>query len=152
MLKLNASYSKKVPVDGQDYSSQSYHAAVEVELPDGLSPQQLQGRIHETFELVKTSVEAELHGTKGTRHSGQSRQQPRQFAGGDVPSASGKQLGYLRDIAIRKGMTLEQLDDEVNRRFGVDNVSALNRQQASVLIDEWNGGSRSRNGSHRRAA
>ena len=45
MLKLNASYSKKVPAEGE-YSSQSYHASVEVELPDGLTPEQLQGRIH----------------------------------------------------------------------------------------------------------
>ena len=33
MLKLNASYSKKVPADGE-YTSQSYHASIEVELPD----------------------------------------------------------------------------------------------------------------------
>ena len=33
MLKLNASYSKKVPA-GEEYSSQSYHASVEVELPE----------------------------------------------------------------------------------------------------------------------
>ena len=38
MLKLNASYSKKVPA-GEEYSSQSYHTSVEVELPDGLSLQ-----------------------------------------------------------------------------------------------------------------
>ena len=61
MLKLNASYSKKVPA-GEEYSSQSYHASVEVELPDGLSQDQLQTRIHETFDLVRNSVEAELHG------------------------------------------------------------------------------------------
>ena len=36
MLKLNASYSKKVPADGE-YTSQSYHASIEVELPDGLN-------------------------------------------------------------------------------------------------------------------
>ena len=61
MLKLNASYSKKVPA-GEEYSSQSYHASVEVELPEGLSPDQLQARIHETFDLVRNSVEAALHG------------------------------------------------------------------------------------------
>ena len=33
MLKLNASYSKKVPADGE-YISQSYPASIEVELPD----------------------------------------------------------------------------------------------------------------------
>ena len=60
MLKLNASYSKKVPAE-QEYSSQSYHASIECELPDGLTQQQLQERIHSTFELVRQSVEAELH-------------------------------------------------------------------------------------------
>ena len=59
MLKLNASYSKKVPAEGE-YSSQSYHASIEVELPDGLSQEALQSRIHETFEMVKASVETEL--------------------------------------------------------------------------------------------
>ena len=57
MLRLNASYSKKVPAEGE-YTSQSYHASVEVELPDGLSQEQLLSRIHETFEMVRNSVEA----------------------------------------------------------------------------------------------
>ena len=60
MLKLNASYSKKVPAD-TEYSSQSFHASVEIELPDGLTPEQLNSKIHETFVLVRDSVEAELH-------------------------------------------------------------------------------------------
>ena len=60
MLKLNASYSKKVPAD-TEYSSQSYHASVEVELPDGLTPEQLNAKIRETFALVRDSVETELH-------------------------------------------------------------------------------------------
>ena len=61
MLKLNASYSKKVPAEGE-YSSQSYHASIEVELSDGLTANQIQDRIHETFAMVRDSVEAELHG------------------------------------------------------------------------------------------
>ena len=60
MLKLNASYSKKVPAD-TEYSSQSFHASVEVELPDGLTQEQLNAKIHETFDLVRASVEAELN-------------------------------------------------------------------------------------------
>ena len=60
MLKLNAAYSKKVPADSQ-YSSQSYHCSIESELPDGLTPQQLQERIHNAFDLVRQSVEAEIH-------------------------------------------------------------------------------------------
>ena len=60
MLKLNASYSKKVPAESE-YSSQSYHCTIEVELPDGLSPQQLQEKVHNVFDFVRNSVEAELH-------------------------------------------------------------------------------------------
>ena len=67
MLKLNASYSKKVPAEGE-YSSQSYHASIEVELPDGLSQEQLNGKIHETFAMVRDSVEAELHGNVPANH------------------------------------------------------------------------------------
>lgn len=60
MLKINASYSKKVPAE-TEYSSQSYHCTIESELPDGLSHDQLQSRIHATFDLVREAVEAELH-------------------------------------------------------------------------------------------
>ncbi len=67
MLKLNASYSKKVPADGE-YTSQSYHAAVEVELSDSLSAEELQSKIHTTFALVRESVEAELHGNLPANH------------------------------------------------------------------------------------
>ncbi len=38
MLKLNASYSKKVPAESE-YSSEQYHCQIEVELPGGLSAQ-----------------------------------------------------------------------------------------------------------------
>ena len=73
MLKLNASYAKKVPAE-EEYSSQSYHASIEVELPDGLSGEALQERIHATFNLVRNSVEAELHGKTLTLQSDNSRQ------------------------------------------------------------------------------
>ena len=105
MLKLNASYSKKVPADGE-FTSQSYHASIEVELPDGLSAEQLNGKIHETFEMVRNSVEAELHG-KSPLQSGNNppvntHNQPVQ---GSTP-ASPKQINYLLTLASRRGITL----------------------------------------------
>ena len=139
MLKLNASYSKKVPVEGADFSSQSYHAAVEVEVPDGLEPNELSGRIHDTFSLVRDSVEKELHGSQ------QKPQQPRQIPRSNGPRngsrnksgqpASEKQVSYLRDIAVKRGMTIQQLNDEAHTRFGVETVRQLERSQASKLID-----------------
>jgi len=68
MLKLNASYGKKVPAE-TEYSSQSYHCQIEQELPDGLTLEQLQERIHATFAVVRQAVETELHGAKATQQN-----------------------------------------------------------------------------------
>ena len=77
MLKLNASYSKKVPAEA-DYSSQQYHCQIEVELPDGLTQEQIQGRIHETFGLVRQSVETELQTARQTMQAMQPQMPPPQ--------------------------------------------------------------------------
>jgi hypothetical protein len=129
MLKLNASYSKKVPVEGQDYSSQSYHASVEIEIPDGLTSEQLQARIHQTFALVEDSVEAELTGNHPD-----SKGAPQ---GARIPAgpASPAQIQYLTDLAIRSKMDLKKLNAEAGRLFQVGDVAELTKKQASELID-----------------
>lgn len=140
MLKLNASYSKKVPA-GEEYSSQSFHASVEVELPDGLSGEALQARIHETFDLVRNSVEAELHGNVPRNHEGypvaeerKTAPQGNRAAGrqNDVP-ASPKQLSYLLDLARQRGVTPQQ----IAAQHGVPDVRQLSKRQCSELINSW---------------
>ena len=139
MLKLNAGYSKKVPAES-DYSSRSYHASVEVELPDGLSPEQLRGRIGETFALVRESVESEIHASRNRQP--ERRQEPRQARTGNggarrnPEGASPRQLQYLQDLAASAGW---ELDAEL-RRLGVSRPDELSRQQCSGLIDEIRGG------------
>ena len=139
MLKLNAGYSKKVPAES-DYSSRSYHASVEVELPDGLSPEQLRNRIGETFALVRESVENEIH--EGRNRQPERRQEtrpPRVVNGGgkrNTDGASPRQLQYLQDLAASAGW---ELGAEL-RRLGVSRPEALSRQQCSSLIDEIRGG------------
>ncbi len=140
MLKLNASYSKKVPA-GEEYSSQSFHASVEVELPDGLSGEALQARIHETFDLVRNSVEAELHGNVPRNHEGYPAVEERKTAPqgnrtagrqNDVP-ASPKQLSYLLDLARQRGVTPQQ----IAAQHGVPDVRQLSKRQCSELINSW---------------
>ena len=75
MLKLNASYSKKVPAESE-YSSQQYHCQIEVELPDGLNPQQLQEKVHNVFDFVRKSVETELHNNAPAQQPVQTMQLP----------------------------------------------------------------------------
>ena len=142
MLKLNASYSKKVPAD-TEYSSQSYHASVEIELPDGLSPEQLDAKIRETFALVRDSVETELHGEPAnTQSSNVPPAQPQQNKAGyskngktaDAP-ASPKQIKFLLDLAKQNGYTAEQ----IKARFNVSALEDLSKVQCSKAIDVLNG-------------
>lgn len=155
MLKLNASFSKKVPAD-TEYSSQSYHASVEVELPDGLTPEQLDAKIRETFALVRESVETELRGNTTRQPFAASQTQPPQSQPGlydnppqnapkpayskkngttsDAP-ASPKQVKYLLDLARQFGVSPEQLKN----RYNVPALESLTKMQCSRAIDELSG-------------
>ena len=155
MLKLNASYSKKVPAD-TEYSSQSFHASVEVELPDGLTQDQLNAKIHETFDLVRGSVEAELHGntqqktslpaqTRNTQSQPGLYAPPQQNASkpaynkkngttSDAP-ASPKQVKYLLDLARQYGVS----PDQIKAKFNVPALESLTKTQCSRAIDELSG-------------
>ena len=153
MLKLNASYSKKVPADSQ-YSSQSYHASVEVELPDGLSPEQLDAKIRETFALVRESVEAELHENaspnqptllpqENVPNAPQGNYAPQQNkatygkrngTASDAP-ASPKQVKYLLDLARQYGVS----PDQIKTKFNVPSLESLTKTQCSRAIDELSG-------------
>ena len=132
MLKLNASYSKKVPADGE-YTSQSYHASIEVELPDGLSAEQLNSKIHETFEMVRNSVEAELHGNIPANNGSYVPQETKNQPAQNNPPASPKQINYLLTLASRRGITPAQIAAQNN----VANINQLSKKQCSTLIEQW---------------
>ena len=155
MLKLTASYSKKVPAD-TEYSSQSYHASVEVELPDGLTPEQLDAKIRETFALVRDSVESELRGNAVRQPTAGSQMRPPQSQPGlyDTPPqnaskptygkkngttsdapASPKQVKYLLDLARQFGITPEQ----IKAKFNVPSLESMTKVQCSHAIDQLNG-------------
>ena len=155
MLKLNASYSKKIPAQSE-YSSQSYHASVEVELPDGLTTEQLNAKIHETFALVRDSVETELHGntvqqsapipqtSNAQSQPGLYENQPQNASKpicgkkngttSDAP-ASPKQVKYLLDLARQYGVS----PDQIKVKFNVPSLESLTKTQCSRAIDELSG-------------
>ena len=146
MLKLTASYSKKVPAE-TEFSSQSYHASVEVELPDGLTPEQLDAKIRETFALVRDSVETEL--LSDPTNAGQMADAPQlpiqpapqqnkpPYGKKPVPDspASPKQIKFLLDLARQNGYTVDQL----KAKFNVAALEDLSRTQCSRAIDTLNG-------------
>ena len=136
MLKLNASFSKKVPVPGEEYSSQSFHASIECECADALTAEQLQAKIHETFDLVKTAVEAELNGKPAAKTEPAPQTAKPEPAKPDAAKASNRQVKYLLDLAKGKGLTLSALNARVHDRFKVESVYDLGRKDASKLVDE----------------
>ena len=137
MLKLNASYSKKIPVAGEQFSSQSFHASIECECADALTAEQLQGKIHDTFALVKDAVEAELHG-KPAAKTEPAAQTPMAEppAAGAKTKASNKQVSYLLSLARTRGLTLSALNARVQDKFKVESIYELARKDASRLVDE----------------
>jgi hypothetical protein len=156
MIKLNTSYSKKVPVEGQQFSSESFHASVEVELSDSLKPEEIQEKIHFYAERLRQSVDAELG---QERQPAQERQRsaftPRQGnrqqerpAEGSTRKASNKQVKYLTDLAGEQQVSIQDLNAEIQERYGVAGLYDLNAAQASDMIGSLQGGRNSR----RRAA
>ena len=132
MLKLNASFSKKVPAE-QEYSSKGFSASIEMELPDGLNQEQLQERIHNTFALVEASVEAELqNGNKQAIPETQVQQQPQQVK--PIQKAgpiSAKQLKYVNDLL--RDTKFDPL--QFLQQAGLNSVYELSKAQSSQLID-----------------
>ena len=135
MLKLNASYSKKVPTSEQ-FSSQSYHCSVEVELSDAATPEQLQAKIAETFALVRDAVESELHGKPAAKPEPAAQAASPESARPDTAKASNKQVKFILDLAKGKGLTLSALNARVQDRFKVETVYDLARRDASRFVDE----------------
>lgn len=135
MLKLNASYSKKIPVPGEEFSSQSFHASIECECADALTAEQLQEKIHATFDLVKTAVESELHGKLAAKPEPAAQTAQAEPAKPDAAKASNRQVKYLLDLAKGKGMTLSGLNAQIKDTYGVETVYDLGRKDASRLVD-----------------
>jgi hypothetical protein len=116
-------------------------------LPDGLTPEQLNARIHETFALVRDSVESELQSesvnggqmTDVQQLPIQPAPQQNKPAYGKKPTtdapASPKQIKFLLDLAKQNGYTAEQL----KVKYNVAALEDLSRTQCSRAIDLLNG-------------
>ncbi len=133
MLKLNASYSKKVPAEGK-FSSESYLACIEVELPTGMTTSELQNKIHDTFDLVKQSVESEI---KGRTTSEQQRPQGRPEAPATTTTAAtNKQIGFILKLGKERQKSLPELNEMAHSLFKAESIYQLTKGDASKLVDQ----------------
>lgn len=142
MLRLSTSFSKKVPVEGQEFSSQSYHASVELELSDALQPAEIRTRIHDTFAVVRDAVEAELNGKASadtdTPAEGTGQGKSNGGGNGNGKKISNAQAKFALDLARKNGISLNELDQMIRDEYGVPGLYDLTGGkggQASELID-----------------
>jgi len=136
MLKLSTSYSKKVPVPDQDFSSQSYHASVELELSDALQTSEIEKRIHENFQLVRQAVESELAGGSGVVAVPVATQatKPVPTGNGQALKITNRQAKFITDLATQQGYKLSELNAHISKLYGVS-LYDLDRKSASALLD-----------------
>ena len=148
MLKAIVNYSKKVPVPNAEFSSQGYSLSLEVEIPE-TEASAIQRKLSETFHLVRDQVEQELANASGNVRTvktvepegrpAESEEKPRGRTGVTGDKASNKQLKFLTDLATQRGMSLSDLNADVQHRFNVNGIYDLTRRDASQLLDELSG-------------
>ena len=133
-LKLCASFAKKIPAE-VDYSSKSYLASVEVELPSNLSGEELNAEIHKTYAQLERAVDEQIN-SKTNQGQGQKQQGSQGHPGKPEGQASNKQIAYLLDLAKAREKTLMDLNAEVGKQFGVTSIYELSRKDCSRYLDQ----------------
>jgi hypothetical protein len=163
MIKLSASVSRKVPVPNLEYSSQSFHGGVEVEISDGASDQEIRDRLSHLYGLLEGTVETEIAKAEaraaqpvqppsppkpGWNGQNQAQAQPKANGTGQPqPKAnangSGRatqaQIKAIFAIAKAGGMSRDDLLARIAKEFGVPNPDSLSIGQASTLIQAMKG-------------
>lgn len=162
MLKLSCHVSKKLPVPGRDFSSQSFACGIEAELADAADVPALKAKAEELFSLVQRAVEDEIakasaaaaHETAAEPEGWNGHAQAVPAAGARVPRtppANGgnghgqrsNRRGQMvpataAQIRAIKGIAAEQELDlaAVLAPFQVNSPAELTIRDASRLIDD----------------
>jgi hypothetical protein len=158
-IKLSANYSKKLGLP--QYSSHSFSASVEVELSDIT---QVEVEVQKLYALLQHSVDQEIQQTgfipqtnghpqsNGNGHHAQNNGRTYQINGngrqhsngqhpqakpvGDAWNCTDGQKGFiLRIVNENPSITKQVAEDLSQQLFGVG-VKALNKMQASQLIED----------------
>lgn len=148
MIKLNASVSKKVPIPGADFSSQSFGAGLEVEVADNVSVDELQEKLRDLYGLLEVSVQEQITSGSVPRPEAvktqpkAEKEAPKSEKVEDAPAteapagpgkrgdATPKMLGLLKKLVEEKG---ESLADEERERI----LSERNFEKVREMIDTF---------------
>ncbi len=142
MIKINASFTKKVPGD-EPYSSDAVHLGVEIELPDPVltDQQEFSAAVRRLFQQARDEVENQVTGHRPQLNAGSNGNGHHALNDNGTSRrtqlASPRQIDFLLSLARRNAnLSPTQILDEA----GVDKLTDLTKSQASSLIDRFNGG------------
>lgn len=153
MIKLHASYSKKVP-GAEQYSSECASASVEVELPEGAA---IPAKLAELWDITRTAVEQQLGSRQpinriagngnnghapaqpegnGQQPAPQASYSPRNGNGRSKAAVSEKQLKFIKSlIGELKPLGCDYpFVEALCQRLFQRGLDYLDRAQASTLI------------------
>lgn len=60
MIKLTGSVSRKVPIPGQEFSSQSFSAGMEAEVGNEATADEIKEKIREMYQILEASVKEQI--------------------------------------------------------------------------------------------
>ena len=143
MIKLIAAYSKKIGLPG--YSSHSFAVSMETELND---VENVAAESERLYSLLQQSVDSQIQqpgfvppdgfgmdNNNGQHNTGGTNQRPQQQQNGGGAGISEKQLDLINRIVRENNVNKNEVEEIAVGMFG-NGVRALNRMQASNLIDE----------------
>jgi hypothetical protein len=81
MIKLSASLSKKVPMPDVEFSSQSYGAAMEIEVSDSADSQEITQKLQSIYGLLEKSIDQQIAQTSTGKATSAQPRQRRPFLG-----------------------------------------------------------------------
>ena len=168
MMTISASHSMKAPIEGQDYSSQSYHVGLEVEVADTLDGNGIIARTHELFDLARLAVTQQLMngtgkangngrvnvngGGNGSRVVVVEEKKPEEWIPKQDPNnpiITPKQRQFLVALVQKRFKGGIKAFEAHLREEGITSVSMLTRRQASQIIDDLAGKNGNGNGNGR---
>jgi|GEM_PF-4682181 len=173
MIKIIGSHSMKVP-STEAYSSKGFAVSLEIEVADSLDGKAILQKTRQIFQLARTAVNNELRngnadaespslpstsnegfcgngngqptGGNNTNHNGNGvGTQTQNGSRCNGTPASQKQLNFVLSLAKKNG-GYKNLQDLIQKRWGVGDLESLSKSQASELINEMKGGDTNGNG------
>jgi hypothetical protein len=140
MIKLSADVTKKVPIAGVEFSSQSCSAGIEVEADGGATSQELLERLKQLYALLELAVDEQLkvpvEAPASSREANATASDPPQKTfNGNGRKATQAQIKAIQAIARERGVDAKQLEVLIQRECGAASLSDLSLKEASALID-----------------